>query len=77
VAGVSAAGDRGLPATVRSEFGIRPGEKLLVFKHAMKIGVMLVGIGGMGDFAEFATEDLVGVRRLRKQTSKVRRARSD
>ncbi len=68
-AGSVTVGERGqivIPAAVRSEFGIRQGEKLLVFKHPMKIGVMLVRVDTMEEFMDFAAESLVGLRQIVK-----------
>jgi AbrB family looped-hinge helix DNA binding protein len=79
-AGAVSVGERGqvvIPATVRSEFGIRPGEKLLVFKHPMKIGVMLVRVDALEEFTDFAAESLAGHPRITKQTPKGRKARRD
>jgi len=79
-AGAVSVGERGqivIPAAVRSDFGIRPGEKLLVFKHPMKTGVMLVRVDAMEEFMAFASDNLAGLRRLTKQTPKDGRARRD
>ena len=74
-AGAVSVGERGqvvIPAQVRSEFGIRAGEKLLVFRHPSKIGMMLVRIDAMDEFMAFAADSLTKLRPRVKQTETTR-----
>lgn len=48
-------GERGqivLPADARAEFNINPGDKVLVMKHPLNEGLMIVQIEALVDFAE-------------------------
>lgn len=74
-AGSVTVGERGqvvIPAQVRSEFGIQAGEKLLVFRHPAKIGLMFVRVDAMDEFVTFAAEGLAKRRRRIKQTRETR-----
>lgn len=61
-----------IPAQVRSEFGIQAGEKLLVFEHPRKIGVMLVRVDAMDEFMTFAADSLTNLCRRVEQMEKPR-----
>jgi AbrB family looped-hinge helix DNA binding protein len=59
--GTVTVGERGqvvIPAEARKDMEISPGEKLLVFGHPSRHGLMMVKISHMAEFARFIEEAL-------------------
>lgn len=53
--GTSTVGERGqvvIPAEAREEFGIQPGDKLMVMRHPVHAGVMLFKIDSAREFLD-------------------------
>ncbi|MBP7868471.1 MAG: AbrB/MazE/SpoVT family DNA-binding domain-containing protein [Firmicutes bacterium] len=60
-AGSVTVGERGqvvIPAAVRNELGIGHGDRLLVFTHPRRVGVMLVKVDEMSAFLQVLQESL-------------------
>ncbi len=53
--GTVTVGERGqivIPAEARAEYEISPGEKLLIFGHPSRVGVIMVKMSGVSEFIE-------------------------
>ena len=54
-------GERGqvvIPAEARKEFGLSPGDKLLVFRHELGCGIMFTKLDSMQEFMARMVESL-------------------
>ncbi len=59
--GTVTVGERGqivIPAEARTEYGIMPGEKLLIFGQPHHAGLMVVKMSGLAEFIEVITRAL-------------------
>ncbi len=75
--GSTTVGERGqivLPSEMRKEFGIRSGEKLVVF-GSEKGHIMLMTANAMNKFIEMISEDITELRNVRKSVRGPKRAK--
>ncbi len=75
--GVATVGERGqivIPAEVRKKYGMDKGDKLLIFAHPFKEGIMIFPMGEMENFMREMVEGLTQIQEQLKSDKQIPRA---